>query len=371
MHTPQPNHKVRNSFLALLLVLLAICVYSIYLLGALHSDEPPTDNGYPIIKIASGAHLGQRLPAATLYSTLASQGGNSALEGQVELRDSDTHTTGSVGLTYVDSAGQLIVLTFTNSADGSTVQIANVGGSVLRDIGSLQVDGELAVGDDTTLGADLTLSSYTPTAVLFVGTDGLVSEDPTHFFYSNTSHVLALTGNLNAELLTVINANATGKCLTGSNTASTAGAIIGTNGGTGPGTVGTNTSTGPGIVGKGNTGDSIQGWNNSSSPTFRADATTGKWTANGVSGPLKNSASLNFADTAAGTSTDLTITVTGAVDGDIVEPPGVPIAAQVANGVYTAFVSAADTVTVRFTNTNLVTAINPAAGTFKVLVYHF
>lgn len=40
-----------------------------------------------------------------------------------------------------------------------------------------------------------------------------------------------------------------------------------------------------------------------------------------------------------------------------------------ANGVFTAWVSAADVVTVRFTNTNLVTSLNPASATFNVRVW--
>jgi hypothetical protein len=82
---------------------------------------------------------------------------------------------------------------------------------------------------------------------------------------------------------------------------------------------------------------------------------------------LTGSATLNFGSTVAGASTDLTITVTGAVDGDPVMV-GVPNGSTVANGIFTAWVSAANTVTVRFTNTNLVTTLDPASGTFKVAV---
>ncbi len=83
---------------------------------------------------------------------------------------------------------------------------------------------------------------------------------------------------------------------------------------------------------------------------------------------LTGSAALNFGDTAAGASADLTIAVTGAVVGNVVAL-GVPHAATVANGVFTAWVSAADVVTVRFTNTNLVTSLNPASATFNVRVW--
>lgn len=80
---------------------------------------------------------------------------------------------------------------------------------------------------------------------------------------------------------------------------------------------------------------------------------------------LKGSATLDFGSTAAGASTDLTITVTGAVDGDLIML-GVPNGSTVANGSYTAWVSAANTVTVRFINSQLVGALDPASGVFNV-----
>src|SRR5882672_1847518 len=85
---------------------------------------------------------------------------------------------------------------------------------------------------------------------------------------------------------------------------------------------------------------------------------------------LTATASLDFPNTAAGTSADLTIAVVGAADGDAVTL-GVPIAAQNANSCYTAFISAADTVTVRFNNYQLLTAIDPASGTFRVSVLKY
>jgi len=82
---------------------------------------------------------------------------------------------------------------------------------------------------------------------------------------------------------------------------------------------------------------------------------------------LKGSATLDFGSTAAGASTDLTITVTGAADGDVVSL-GVPNASVTATGRYFAWVSATNTVTVRFSPTILVGSEDPASGTFKVTV---
>jgi hypothetical protein len=56
------------------------------------------------------------------------------------------------------------------------------------------------------------------------------------------------------------------------------------------------------------------------------------------------------------------------VVGDVVSL-GVDNASVVAAGNFTAWVSAADTVTVRYSNNSLVTAYDPASGTFKVIVF--
>ena len=87
-------------------------------------------------------------------------------------------------------------------------------------------------------------------------------------------------------------------------------------------------------------------------------------------GMAVGSAALNFPNTAAGAASDLTMTVTGAVPGDIVTlgtPNGSLPAGANANEHYTAWVSAANTVTVRYHN-NTGAAQTPAAGTFSVMV---
>jgi len=81
---------------------------------------------------------------------------------------------------------------------------------------------------------------------------------------------------------------------------------------------------------------------------------------------LSGTATLDFPNTLTQTSSDLTITVAGAVVGNAVSL-GTP-AAPNANSSYTAFVSAADTVTVRFNNYSA-GAINPASGSFTVKVF--
>lgn len=78
------------------------------------------------------------------------------------------------------------------------------------------------------------------------------------------------------------------------------------------------------------------------------------------------SAALNFPSVAAQSVQDLTITVTGAVLGDSVAL-GVPTAAVTAGIAFTAWVSAADTVTVRAHNYTA-GALDPASGTFKATI---
>ena len=84
---------------------------------------------------------------------------------------------------------------------------------------------------------------------------------------------------------------------------------------------------------------------------------------------LTATASLDFSSTSAQNSADLTITVTGAADGDAVSL-GVPNAAVNANTSFSAWVSAADTVTIRFNNYSS-SAIDPASGTFRAVVTQY
>jgi len=81
------------------------------------------------------------------------------------------------------------------------------------------------------------------------------------------------------------------------------------------------------------------------------------------------SASLSFPLTDKNKSSDLTITVTGASVGDVVML-GIPND-SLPNSCYTAFVSATDTVSVRFNNYSTANNVQPPTGTFKVAVIKF
>lgn len=82
--------------------------------------------------------------------------------------------------------------------------------------------------------------------------------------------------------------------------------------------------------------------------------------------PLLATATLNFPNTAAQTSEDLTVSVLGAQTDHHAEVIP-PTALWVANCSFVAFVSAVNVVTVRFLNVSS-SAINPASGVFTVIV---
>ncbi|HJQ68457.1 MAG TPA: hypothetical protein VKA70_05780 [Blastocatellia bacterium] len=84
---------------------------------------------------------------------------------------------------------------------------------------------------------------------------------------------------------------------------------------------------------------------------------------------LKATATLNFPITQAQTGSDLTITVAGAAVGDVVAL-GVPHESVAPNSSFTAWVSAKDTVNVRFNNYSS-RAIDPPAASFTAMVTKF
>lgn len=99
---------------------------------------------------------------------------------------------------------------------------------------------------------------------------------------------------------------------------------------------------------------------------YYATASTTRYT---LAKTLTATAALNFPNTASGATSDLTITVTGAADGDAVSF-GTPNAAVAAGSDYSAWVSAANTVTIRFSNFSGA-AIDPASATFRASVLKY
>lgn len=100
----------------------------------------------------------------------------------------------------------------------------------------------------------------------------------------------------------------------------------------------------------------------SASTFWRGDGT---WSGLGFT-IISGSSILNFPSTAGGGSSDLTIAIPGAALGDIVTL-GIPVASVLIGSTYTAWVSAINTVTVRFNNYS-VGSKDPASGTFKIKI---
>lgn len=103
---------------------------------------------------------------------------------------------------------------------------------------------------------------------------------------------------------------------------------------------------------------------------YSASVSTTRYT---LAKTLTATAFLNFPSTASGNSSTLIVTVNGAADGDVVAL-GVPNAVASTAGVcYTAYVSAANTVTVKMNNYSplLTLAIDPPAATFRVSVIKY
>lgn len=84
---------------------------------------------------------------------------------------------------------------------------------------------------------------------------------------------------------------------------------------------------------------------------------------------LMVTSTFTFPAAAATSSSSSNITVTGAATGDVVAL-GVPSTAVIANSLYTAYVSAANTVTISLINNSAAT-VTPASGTFRVSVFKY
>lgn len=79
-------------------------------------------------------------------------------------------------------------------------------------------------------------------------------------------------------------------------------------------------------------------------------------------------ATLNFGATLPATSSDLTMTVTGAAVGDVVML-GVPNGSMPANGGFVAWISATNTATIRYFNMDALSTLDPSSGSFKLTVF--
>lgn len=110
----------------------------------------------------------------------------------------------------------------------------------------------------------------------------------------------------------------------------------------------------------------LQLFSTTDSSNYVYRGTGGGWQK--IANEISGSATLNFPSTNGNTKSDLTINgVTGVSEGDVVAL-GVPNGSVLDHSCYTAWVSATDQITVRFSNYGTGT-LDPASGTFKIKVF--
>lgn len=109
----------------------------------------------------------------------------------------------------------------------------------------------------------------------------------------------------------------------------------------------------------------LQLFSTTDSANYVYRGTGGGWQK--IANEISGSATLDFPSTNGSNKSDLTITVTGAAEGDVVSL-GVPNGSVLDHSCYTAWVSATNQVTVRFSNYGT-GALDPASGVFKVKVF--
>lgn len=183
-------------------------------------------------------------------------------------------------------------------------------------------------------GGTGTSTTFTPGSIVFAGASGIYSQNNANFFWDNSNLRLGIKTASPTAILDL-------------------GASIAANS-----SLRIRAGVAPTVP---NSGDV---WHVSPNLFFN-DGTSTKQIAKCLTG----SAVLDFPNTLAQNSSELTIAVAGATPGDVVSL-GIPSAATArpANTCYTAYVSAGNTVTVRFNNYSAV-AVNPTAGTFAVTVF--
>jgi hypothetical protein len=285
---------------------------------------------------------------------------------------SGTHTSAGAGASLVK-----VALTNTSSAsgaaitDGSKVLELLGGASGASNILAVAADGKVFFGANATNNAIRALYSWH--AFEWCSNNTAVGELASTGLRLNTNAFLNFGGPAVSGIRVSLSGNTQAVLAIGVDT-STASATAEAQTIRGPNATGT-TSTGGSLTIQGGTGTLSGG-----AVIIRTAATTtqterARFSSAGltigasgtaISTVLSAAASLDFPSTSAQSSSDLTITVTGAADGDVVVL-GVPNAATNANVNYTARVSAADTVNVRFNNYSS-GAIDPASATFRATV---
>lgn len=215
-----------------------------------------------------------------------------------------------------------------------------------------------------------TNSSANPSGIT-ISNDATATTIPFNVTTLNNTHAAANFGNsANANAVQIVNQGTSGAIglAVVVNSATGVGVSVGSGGG--DNIVSNRTISGNAYVGK-NNGTVTYTVSDTGNVTANSFIKTGgtsdqKLNADGsTSTVLSGSASLDFPSTASNAESNLTITVTGAAVGDAISL-GSPVWAT--NTTYNAYVSASNTVTVRFRNMT-VSAVDPASATFNVKIF--
>jgi hypothetical protein len=243
----------------------------------------------------------------------------------------NTITTGTGTLTI--AAGKTLTVSNTLTLagiDGTTMIFPSTSANIAR------TDAAQTFTGVQTFSSLPTFSALTQGSIPFAGASGAISQDNANLFWDNTNKRLGI-GTAPTAIL---------QLKAGTTTAGTAPLKF---------TTGTDLTT-PEDGAVEYDGDNLT----------ITDQTATRYT---LAKTLTNTASLDFPNTGGWGNSSLTMTLTGAALGDVVVL-GVPNSSTNANSYFFAWVSSANTVTVRYLN-NIASNNNPAAGTFRVSVIKY
>ena len=314
----------------------------------------------------------------------------------------------------VSNAARTITIGTNTAGTAQTVNINNTANAGIVNIGNGMTTGSITIGGTGAHTGNINIGTGTGTQAINLGTGG--TNIKTISIGGTAANVIGIGNTQNAGSVSIGNAMTTGTVNIGGTGAQTGQINIGTGtgaqtlnfgtGGTGSKTINIGTGAIANTILIGNTtagtktginvatstaqlhlGAGTAGANQGAPLKFTAgtnlttaedgaveyDGTnyfvTSGSTRYTLAKTLTASSALDFPNTAGWSNSDLTIPLTGATIGDVVVL-GIPVASTNANSYYIAFVSLANTVTVRFLN-NSASAYNPASGNFRVSVIQY
>lgn len=351
-----------------------------------------------ILRLSAGAQT--LLPDPSTPTTKAI---NSALSGAIAVSGTNTYTASLTGLTtYTGFAADF---QFTNANTSTTTSINITGSTVLGakslkkyfsgslvdlDVGDISAGGRIRfyyngtylvmIGVSAVNDSDIVLNPVTTNDVSDIqhGFMPALSDDPTIFYAGDGTQIPILSEGIGTftqgELVAF---NSDGHLAATSMFSNGGGLIMGktTQSGSSRASVAQGSASNIDLQFRPKGTGNFDVTNNvAGSGTLRYNSTTNTLSCIVSSATVGNyvkgfsgSATLDFGSTSSLGVTTLTITVTGAADGDIVDI-GVPNAAFTAGLVFTGRVSTSNTVSIQCYNSTG-SSIDPASGTFKVQVF--